>query len=229
MTPNPALEFESLSRTTLSSQMAETISSRIDSGEIASGTKLPSERALCNSFGVSRVSVREAIQLLLAKGYVEVLPGKGTYVVEDRVRKAASLQSWVGGRPLELLMMVELRMIVEPGIAALAAVKATPDAIAALIKTAEALATCPRAEISNVDADFHRQIAEMTGNALICELVGASLTTTDPLRERTLQDHSRRMLAAKGHMAIASAIADGDPEAAHTAMISHLKDAQASL
>ena len=229
MTTNTGLEFASLARTTLSSQVAETISGRIDSGDIASGTKLPSERALCDSFGVSRVSIREAIQLLMAKGYVEVLPGKGTYVVDEGVRKATSLQSWVGGREQELLMMVELRMIVEPGIAALAAVKATPEAIAALIKTAEALITCPRAEISTVDADFHRQIAGMTGNALICELVGASLSTTDPLRARTLQDRSRRMLAAKGHMAIASAIAEGDPEAAHTAMISHLKDAQASL
>lgn len=229
MKTNAALEFASLTRTTLSAQVAETISGRIDSGEIASGTKLPSERTLGEAFGVSRVSVREAFQLLLARGYVEVQPGKGTYVVDETVRKAASLQSWVGGREQELLMMVELRMIVEPGIAALAAQKATPEAIAALIEIAEALGTCPRPEISRVDADFHRQIAQMTGNALISELVGASLATTDPLRARTLQDRERRLLAAKGHMAIAKAIADRDPAAAHAAMISHLMDAQASL
>jgi GntR family transcriptional repressor for pyruvate dehydrogenase complex len=226
---NPALEFESLTRTTLSAQVAETIIARIDAGEIASGTKLPSERELCDAFGVSRVSVREAIQLLQARRYVEIHPGKGTYVVDEEVRKAGSLKPWVGGRDRELLLMVELRMVVEPGIAALAAEKATPEAAAALMQTARWLADCPRAESSQVDAQFHRQIADMTQNALIAELLSASLVTTEPLRERTLQDRKRRDLATRGHVAIAEAILRSDPAAAHAAMVSHLKDAESSL
>jgi GntR family transcriptional repressor for pyruvate dehydrogenase complex len=229
VTDATGLQFESLTRTTLSSQVADAISIRIDKGEIAVGAQLPSERSLGESFGVSRVSIREAIQLLMAKGYVEILPGKGTFVIDHEVRKAASLQSWVGGREEELLMMVELRLIVEPGIAALAAEKATPEAVTVLLETARMLSECPRTEISEVDAEFHRQIATMTGNALICELLAASLKSTEPLRERTLQDRDRRLLAARGHVAIAEAIAAGDPTSAHAAMISHLKDAQASL
>ncbi len=224
-----ALKFESLERTTLSAQVAETISKRIDAGEIESGTKLPSERQLGEAFGVSRVSVREAIQLLQAKGYVEIRPGKGTFVVEEEIRNAGSLQSWVSGRDRELLMMVELRMIVEPGIAALAAEKATPESANALMETARSLGVCPRAEISQVDAQFHQQIAAMTGNALVSELLAASLETTRPLRERTLQDHERRELATRGHVAVAEAIAMSDPAAARAAMVSHLKDAQSSL
>lgn len=226
---NSALEFESLARTTLSAQVAETLMGRIDAGEIESGTRLPSERELDEAFGVSRVSVREAIQLLQAKGYVEVRPGKGTFVVSEEIRKAVSLQSWVGGRDQELLMMVELRMIVEPGIAALAAEKATPESAAALMETARALGECPRAIISQVDAQFHRQIAAMTGNALIEELLSASLGTTEPLRKCTLQDRKRRELATRGHVAIAAAIARANPSAAHAAMVSHLRDAQSSL
>lgn len=229
MTQSDGLEFDNLTRATLSSQVAEMIMGRIDNDQIEEGTKLPSERALGDAFGVSRVSIREAIQLLQAKGYVEILPGKGTYILSKDVRKAGSLQAWVGGREEELLMMVELRLIVEPGIAALAAKKVTPEAAATLLETAERLSTCACADISEVDASFHRQIAYMTKNSLIAELLGASLKTTERLRDRTLQDGQRRELAAHGHLKIAKAIAKGDATAAHAAMVQHLNDAEASL
>ncbi|MBO6637609.1 MAG: FadR family transcriptional regulator [Roseitalea sp.] len=222
-------KFDTLRRDTLSSQVAARIQERIENGLIGPDSQLPSERALSESFEVSRVAVREAIQLMQAKGYIEVRHGKGSYVVDPAIRKASTLASWMGGREQSLLMMVELRRIVEPGIVELAARNASPADAAALIEQAHELETCPRAHLSDTDAAFHKEIARMTGNDLVFELLTACLERTAPLRERTLKDRERRHLAAAGHVRIAEAIAAGDPEAARNAMLEHMSDALRSL
>ncbi len=224
-----ALQFDVIPRATLSSQVAETIKARIDSGEIPPLARLPSERGLSEAFGVSRVAIREAIQLLQAREYVEIRPGKGTFVVDSGIRNASTLQSWVGSRDDLLKMMVELRLVVEPGIAALAAGKSQPEAAAELLSLAHKLDKCSTEDASVADSDFHRMIARITGNDLISELLSTCLDKTQPLRVRTLKDVERRHLAVQGHIAIAKAIADGDPAAASAAMTSHLADALASL
>lgn len=223
------LAFEAIPRATLSSRVAETVRERIERGEIAPMTRLPSERELSTAFGVSRVAIREAIQMLQAQGYVEILPGKGTFVVAPEARGASSLRSWVGGRDESLQLMVELRMVVEPGIAAAAAEKIRPDSAEELLRLARLLDEVPPDEVSEADAAFHRLIASITENALIGELVAACLNRTEPLRERTLQDAPRRALAVRGHLAIAKAIAGGNADAARDAMIAHLEDARQSL
>lgn len=224
-----ALKFDVIPRATLSSQVAETIRARIDSGDIPPRTRLPSERGLSEAFGVSRVAIREAIQLLQAREYVEIRPGTGTFVVDPAIRNASTLQSWVGARDDQLEMMVELRMVVECGIAALAAEKASPAAAAELLTLARKLEECAPEDAPVADSDFHRMIARTTGNDLISELLSACLDITKPLRVRTLKDAGRRHLAAQGHIAIALAIAAKDPVAARAAMTSHLIDARASL
>lgn len=229
MTNSRALRFDAIPRATLSRQVAETVMSRIDSGEIAPATRLPSERDLSEAFVVSRVAVREAIQLLRARGYVEIHPGKGTFVVDHAVRRATTLQSWVGSRDDQLAKMVELRMVVEPGIAALAAEKSNPQAVAELMALAEELDRCEVEEAPATDSEFHRAIARMTGNDLIAELQAVCLEMTRPLRMRTLKDARGRHLAAKGHAAIADAIAAHEPAAAQAAMRQHLTDARSSL
>lgn len=223
------MEFEELPRVTLSAQVASRIKQRIDENGIEIGARLPSERELSDAFGVSRVAVREAFQLLQAQGYVEIRQGKGTFVVDPQVRQASSLQSWVGKRDEDLVMMIEMRMIIEPGVAELAARKATPAEGQRLIAIAQSLSTCKPSELSDTDALFHREVAQVTGNALVSELLSASMDITAPLRARTLKDQKRRALAERGHLAIAEAIARQDPQAAREAMLDHLNDARASL
>lgn len=223
------MKFDAIPRTNLSFQVADTIRQRINSGEIAPEMKLPSERELSEAFSVSRVSIREAIQILLAQGYVEIQHGKGTFVLDAKTRNEASLQSWVAGRDEELNSMIEMRIVFEPGVAALAAKKAKPEDLERLMAIANSLHDCPRDELSQTDAEFHLMIATLTGNPLISELAQQCLLTTDKLRDRTLQgDHGRR-LAADGHVKIAEAIASGDPDRARFAMLSHLEDARDSL
>ena len=224
-----APEFSSIKRATLPVQAAQAIQDQIESGAIKPNELLPSERVLAEAFDVSRAAIREAIQLLQAKGYVVVQQGKGSLVVDPAVRSASSLASWMAGRHEQLHMMVELRRIVEPGIAELAAQNATAQEGAALVALAAELETCSRAELSDKDAAFHRQIARLTGNDLVSELLDACLVRSEPLREQTLKDRQRRLLAAAGHMNIARAIAGGDRDGARTAMLDHLNDAVRSI
>lgn len=226
---NLELGFDELPRVTLSAQVADKIRHRIETKGLEVGERLPSERELSEVFRVSRVAVREAFQLLQAQDYVEIRQGKGAFVVDRQVRQASSLQAWVGQRDDDLVMMIELRMIVEPGVAELAARKVTEEQGRQLLATARSLASCKMSDLSETDALFHRQIAQVTGNALVSELLSTSMDITAPLRTRTLKDRERRDLAAQGHLAIAEAIARNDPQGARDAMVAHLNDARASL
>ena len=223
------LEFENLKRAPLSHQVAEEIRRRIDDGDLAPNTLMPSERSLSESFAVSRVTVREATQLLQAQNYLNVVHGKGSYVVEPAIRQESSLNNWMSGRQESLKMMVELRQLVEPAIAALAAEHITPAQTERLFELARRLEQEPTQTVSAVDALFHREIATCTGNTLVGELLDMCLARTEQLRLRTLGNKDGQKLAAAGHMAIARAIASGDAEASRKAMEAHMDDALNSI
>lgn len=226
---NQPKQFEPIARASLSSQVAQAIKSQIDTGDISPESRLPSERELANSFQVSRVAIREAIQMLQAKGYVVVRPGKGTFAVSPAERSITYLQDWISGHDDDLRKMIELRMIIEPGVAALAAQRASQQDAQDLLASARALSTCSQADASSVDADFHKRLALITANPFITELLNAALEITENLRGRTLKDSGRRELAQQGHLALAQAIASGDANAASQAMLKHLQDAAASI
>jgi len=218
-----------LKRATLPVQAAEAIQAQIESGAIQPNQLLPSERVLAESFDVSRAAIREAIQLLQAKSFVDVRQGKGSFVVDPAKRSASSLATWMGGGSRPLHKMVELRRIIEPGIAELAAQNAKPADARVLVDLAETLGSCDRSDLSSTDAEFHREIARLTGNELVAELLSVALDLSEPLRQQTLRDRGGRRLAAEGHMKIARAIADGSADEARKAMLDHLGDASRSI
>ena len=97
-------------------------------GHFRDGDKLPPERALAESFGVSRSSVREAIRALAAKGLLESRQGDGTYVrVPDMEPLKEAILEAVDSEGLMFDEVTEYRRIVEPGIAEIAAVRHTPE------------------------------------------------------------------------------------------------------
>ena len=204
-------------------QIADQLAQLIASGEFPSGSRLPAERELAVSLGVSRTSVREAIISLEMSGLVEVRVGTGIFVTsrpEGITRGARD----AGPAPFELLAA---RKIVEGEIAALAATVATPEDADALSKSVERLGASVNdfSARESEDRDFHLRLAKATGNSSL-ELVVEGLWdqraelwgrlqkhfhTTD-LAQRTIRDHA----------AIAAAVAAHDPDAARGAMHRHL-------
>ena len=191
---------------TLHAQVAREVGLRILEGELAAGSVLPNEAVLGMEFGVSRTALREAIKVLVSKGLVEVRRKTGTRIRPRRDWNALDpeILSWLFSGPgfaAGLPDLLELRLIVEPAGARLAALRATP---ANLQEIEEALAGMEAAVAdaeSSIEFDllFHMAILEATHNAfmrpfgaLIQEALRASfrLTNKDRLAyERSLKRH----------------------------------------
>jgi DNA-binding FadR family transcriptional regulator len=204
-------------------QIADQIAQLIASGEFPPGSRLPAERELAVSLGVSRTSVREAIISLEMSRLVEVRVGTGIFVSSQNAAVHGSSAD-SGPGPFELL---EARKLIEGEIAAVAAKNGKPDDFEALIASVEKL----KASIDDfaareaVDRDFHLRIAKATGNNSLELVVEGLWNQRAELWGRLQQHFHTRDLALQtigDHAAIAKAIAARDAEAARAAMHRHV-------
>jgi GntR family transcriptional repressor for pyruvate dehydrogenase complex len=218
-------------------KIVEQIEARILSGELKPGDKLPPERELTRQFGVSRTAVREAMKALTQKGLVEIQAGRGTFVTNGTsqvMRNSLGLLLKIG-QAEGVRDLVEVREILEPEIAALAAVRAREEQIIAM---QEALAVMERS-IQDVDTfieadlDFHLALAEGSQNALILLLVDTLVELLRELRICIAKVEGGILRAHQHHQRILQAVLERDPEAARAAMHAHLQqihaDSEASL
>jgi GntR family transcriptional repressor for pyruvate dehydrogenase complex len=203
----------------------------IGQGALTPGYRLPSERDLSLTFGVSRTSLRPAMKVLKMMGVVSQRVGDGTYLSSD----ASSVLS----EPMEFLFLldetssqelIETRMIVEPTLAARAAELATPDHLAILRQTIAEIEAAGDDQFRIIEADllFHRTILQSSGNRLfgrLFQVIHRSLLnmmmTTAQLVDR---DHTLAF-----HQAIYDAIRRGQPAEAERHMRDHLVDARTLL
>jgi GntR family transcriptional repressor for pyruvate dehydrogenase complex len=207
------------------------IEHRIVAGELKVGDQLPSERELAEQFGVSRIAVREAVKALRAKGLVEVMPGRGTFITngtEGVLRHSFGLLMRFGSTDGSA-NLVEVREILEPELAALAATRITDEQLAAL---SEAVGIMDKAlddadVFVEADLDFHLALAQATQNPIIPILL-------DPIID-LLREHRKRIALVKGglergqfhHKRILDALVRRDPQGARQAMHSHLQQVRA--
>ncbi|MBI5879157.1 MAG: FadR family transcriptional regulator [Chloroflexi bacterium] len=208
-------------------QIVSQIELRITNGDLKVGDQLPTERDLGVQFGVSRTAVREAIKSLSEKGLVDVQPGRGTFITNGTsraVRHSLDLAMKFGGREA-VRQLVEVREIFEPEIAALAAVRAQAEHIAALNDAVAAMdaALSDSDTFIEADLDFHLTLAEATDNPLILNLIDPIV---DLLREQRSQIFRVNGGAQRGqshHKRILDAVTRHDPVAARAAMQDHLR------
>lgn len=211
----------------VSSIAAQTLQRRITSGEFALGSTLPSQRDLADSLGISRASLREAISTLEALGLVRSQAGKGVYVTWGAKPAADAMPDGPSAMPPQTLF--EFRLAVEPAWAELAARRAGAAECAALEVTQRAMEEALHAGdlvmASELDLQFHLQLAELSGNPLLA-------ATANQFRDKIA--HSLRLPFANvksvwapvdEHRAVLDAIAAGDGRAAAAAMRSHLASA----
>lgn len=207
-------------------QIVEQIEASILSGELNPGDKLPSERELAEQFGVSRTAVREAVKALTQKGLVVVHVGRGTFVTDgtsEVVRHSLGLMLKIGQEEGSHYM-VEIRELLEPEIAALAAARVTDENLAALREALVVMdgALGDTAAFIEADLDFHLGLAEGTQNPLVLLLVDALIDLLRDLRVRTSRAEGALARAQEHHKRILKAVEAGDPEAAREAMRRHL-------
>lgn len=220
------MDSNPLSNIRLYEQMAAQIRDQIIDGKLSAGDKLPNERSLAEQFNVSRTVVREALKTLKQNGLIEVRPGAGTFVVdatgEALTQSFGLLMSVRKGQTLRDI--VEIREILEPEIAAIAATRATPEQIALLesaILTMDAnLENIP--EYTRKDHSFHLVLAEATQNIIIPRLMASIVDLLQELREKIAQVEGARERGQTHHRNILAAVRAQDADAARAAMLAHL-------
>ena len=213
-------------RSKLYEQIVEQIQGRIVRGELRAGDRLPPERELAASFGASRTAVREALKTLGQMGLVEVHQGRGAVVTDntsDAMRSSLDLMMSVG-QLQSPDALVELRAIIEPEIAALAAERATAEHIAALREAVETMARSLRRAGDYIAADslFHRTLALATQNPLIVSLVDSIVGLLAEQRSLIFSVPGGPERGQVFHKTLLEAIEQRDVELARTAMRAHL-------
>jgi DNA-binding FadR family transcriptional regulator len=218
--------------THLPDDLAANLEAMIADGTLAKGARIPGERELAASMGVSRASVRSALRDLELKGLVDRRPGRGTIITDnsERLREAGSLLGSLDSGQRDVLEVMDLRATIEPPIAARAAARATAADIRrlrAILEMAES--TTAVNDVVRLDEDFHRQISRTTHNALLERLLETTTTWMAPSRGTTLQSRGRVAASLAAHREVVVAIAAHDPDAAAAAMARHIQQVNAAL
>jgi GntR family transcriptional repressor for pyruvate dehydrogenase complex len=205
------------------------IEQRIESGELKVGDQLPAERELAEQFAVSRTAVREAVKALRQKGLVEIRPGRGTFIANgtsDTIRSSLSMLMKMGATKGSG-NLVEVREILEPEIAALAATRITDEYIVAMQEAIKIMDTAVTNNDVNVfveaDLDFHLALAEGTQNPYIPILMDSIIDLLREQRKRTGLTKGGLKRGQIHHKKILDAVTRHDAEAARQAMQNHLK------
>lgn len=214
----------------LSDQVAADLRRQIYERQLRPGDALPSERELCQSYGVSRTVIREAVKSLTAKGLVNSVPGSGLMVGITTIEDVAEIfDLYFRGEPsLRYEELHAVRYSVEPTICALAAQHATADEIDEILDLCDELDEIGSADLvraSRNDTVFHRTIALASKNSyfvILLDALGRSLLDT---RVATFSMAPQRVaVVSAAHRKIAEAIAQRDPGAAAEAMKRHLEE-----
>lgn len=207
-------------------QIVQQIEESILKGELIEGSQLPAERDLAKQFGVSRTAVREAIKALQEKGLVDAFPGRGTFVTNgtsnsmrrslDRIIKSADTDGWA--------YLVEVREILEPEIAALAAVRADDQDLATMREALEVMDQAGRDSDAYIEADldFHLALAEAAANPIVLSLIDSIVGLLREQRLRIFQVGGGPERGQYHHKRILEAIRRHDSQGARDAMRTHL-------
>lgn len=220
------MEIKPIQRTSISDQICEQIKKLILDGTWKPGEKIPSETELAESFGVSRVSIREALLKLTAVGFLESRFSGGNYVREvgaDIYLNAIAPLVYVGSNSLRDVL--EFRQVVEAKQAGLAARRAKPEDVERLEVLVEDMekAAGNLEAFSEADLRFHMELARITENSL---LVACMQLIRDVLGE-----NMQRLVSERGyesgisdHKKLIEAIKENDEKNATALMEYHVAD-----
>ena len=211
-------------------QIVAQIEQQILSGELKVGDKLPTERVLAQQFQVSRTAVREAIKALRGKGLVDASPGRGTFVTNGISRATSEsmgllMKMAAFDTPKDRFAdLFEVRRILEPEIAAIAALRATSEQIEEMQKAVELMDGALDDMDKYIEADtiFHQLIAKATQNELLPAMIEPIMDLLLEQRKTSFQTGSSPMRSLTWHKKILEAIINQNPLEARKAMSDHL-------
>ena len=215
--------MQGFERQSLTKQLMNAIISSIESGELPAGAKLPPEAELAETFHVSRNSLREALKTLDTFGIIQSLHGQGTFVSQNAIQRIPNIEV------LQLLSdnddlqsLLDARLVLEPGIARLAALRRTDADIDLLHSSLDTFVN----RSHGLSSMFHIRVSEAAKSPVLhgfLQTIFQKLIYTPYplLQEQLLTD--QRDDEIREHREILESIIDQDGNAAQELMHMHLK------
>ncbi|HYY89991.1 MAG TPA: FadR/GntR family transcriptional regulator [Chloroflexota bacterium] len=217
--------LEPVKRSRIYEHIVDQIRALIREGRWEPGDQIPPERELAERFRVSRTSVREALRALEIQGIIESRQGGGTFVRSaDAEALIPPLAAAILRGQRELAEVLEVRELIEPGVARYAALRATEEDIAELERLLDRQRECIVHGKPFVDEDtaFHHTLARAADNRILLRLHNVILDVLRDSRQTYLHVPDRPQMSLRGHEAILAAVRAHDSEAAAGAAMAHV-------
>ena len=215
----------------LAQTVAEKVRSQIVRDRMTAGDKLPTESELMARFAVGRSTIREAMKQLQAENIVEIRHGRGSFVADHTgvVKDPLGLSFEEQSRVLRELM--EVRLLLEPGIAGEAAKRRTPEDIKIMRDSILSMADASQAgeDYELFDYGFHLAMAESVRNSVLRRIYPVIFEAIVQGYRRTQHVHGSSEVALAYHREILDAIERGDASAASDATRRHILQALADI
>lgn len=224
--------LHAIKKTRIHEEVVNQIHDLIKEGRFKAGDQLPSERELAETFRVSRTSVREALRALETEGLIISRTGMGNFIADLPVETlVAPLAKLLIEEKTALADIFELRKLIEPHIAALAAERATKKDVARMKEILEQQTRAvDRGETGvEADAELHFAISQAAQNQALEKLVSGLMEILSHSREESLQTTDRRRASIESHRRILSAIEQHDQAKAQETMIQHIEQVEENV
>jgi len=199
----------------------------IQNDDVIIGSKLPSEITLCRELNISRTTVREAYRVLESRGYIDIRPDKGAFVRSKEQNFLQGAINWIEKHKIQTRDYLEVRMVLDPLVAKLAAKNASEsdlDELRAIhADFIESVKKHDNEAMANLDAQFHQRIVLMTKNDLLEVMVRITNSFFKILRKTSFQFEEHANHAIELHERILTGIAEGDSEKAEQASLDHMR------
>jgi GntR family transcriptional repressor for pyruvate dehydrogenase complex len=207
-------------------EVAAQIRSRIDEGVFPQGARLPSERDLADELGISRTVLRETLRSLESLGYLEARVGQGRFVTDPReaFHSERLLADWLRRNLAALHDLIEMRAAIEAQ--ALRGGSGDPRALAKELRPlldaqAAAVAGGRPDDAADIDAEFHRRLAESTPNEPLRSLAVGLITRARQAAHAAYRVSALQQGSLRQHRAILAALRSGDRDRAADLLYEH--------
>jgi GntR family transcriptional repressor for pyruvate dehydrogenase complex len=205
----------------------EQLRAHILSGEIPVGAKFLTEKEIGEQLSIGRSTVREALRLLEAAGFIEIKPGRGAFVVRTDDDDVGPLSAWFAKHATEVADYVEVRMAIEPLAARAMIDRGRADEIAMIEATHDEFLAAARDQdavrLARLDERFHELIVRATHNILLIRIMELISVTYFEFRLKSFSYKQNIDHAVQFHGELLTAIQLRDAARAEDAMQRHLR------
>jgi GntR family transcriptional regulator, transcriptional repressor for pyruvate dehydrogenase complex len=220
---------EPIDRSGITELVVQRIKELLGRGELKAGSRLPPERELADMLHISRPSLRTALKALSVMGVIHAKPGAGTYIAKslpEVFTEPMHFMTLINNTSVEELF--EARLIIEAGLAELAAERATESDIGSLTEEVEGMKVTisDPEEFLKHDVRFHQAMARAANNKLMSGVMDTVAQLLFHIRRQTVARASDLEEAIEWHEKIIAAMRKHDPKRAKETLSGHLRAAQ---